>query len=140
MFEITEFTEARLAVKPKRKRRPLLVTHRGERVPPYFPVAERAFGGPLPKGAEVHHIDENPFNNEPSNLVICPDAAYHKLLHQRQRAFAACGHYDWRKCHICKQYDAPQNLWTSRKKAHHRECDAARARAYAQSKAQKEAN
>lgn len=91
-------------------------------------IAERVIGRPLPHGAEIHHIDENPGNNAPTNLVICPDAAYHKLLHQRQRAFDACGNYGWRKCQFCKRYDAPENMWTSRKKAHHRECDAARAR------------
>jgi len=126
MFQLLEFTEA----KPKRKRRPLLVKHRGERVPPYVPIAEKALGRRLPKGAEVHHIDENPFNNEPTNLVICPDAAYHKLLHQRQRAFNACGKYHWRKCQFCGQYDDPENLWLSRKKAYHRHCAAAARLAY----------
>lgn len=132
MFQILTFVEARLA--PKRKRRPLLVTHRGERVPPYFPIVEKAIGRRLPNGAEVHHVDGNPFNNEPSNLVVCPDAAYHKLLHQRQRAFDACGHYDWRKCQFCKQYDDPANLWVSRKKACHRACGAAARRVHYQRK------
>lgn len=100
-------------------------------------VAERALGKPLPKGAEVHHVDENPSNNDPSNLVICPDAAYHKLLHQRQRAFDACGHYEWRKCTYCKKYDDPANdMYLTRKKAHHRECDRAHQRARHQAKAQ----
>lgn len=93
-------------------------------------LAEKALGKPLPPGAQVHHIDENPSNNAPTNLVICPDAAYHKLLHQRQRAFAACGHYHWRKCQFCQQYDNPANLWTSRKKAAHRNCAAAARAAY----------
>lgn len=88
-------------------------------------IAEAALGKPLPRGAEVHHVDENPANNAPGNLVICPSAAYHKLLHQRQRAFDACGHYDWRRCTFCKTYDKPENLSMNRKQAWHRECMAA---------------
>lgn len=100
----------------------------GRKLLEHTAMAERAIGKRLPKYAQVHHIDENPLNNDPSNLVICPDTAYHKLLHQRQRAFDASGHYHWRKCHICKRYDDPNNnMWLSRKKAHHRECDSARA-------------
>lgn len=128
MFQITE---ARVA-----KRRPKLhgnlVVSFGRRVSPHVAVVERVLGKHLPVGAEVHHVDENPLNNDPCNLVVCPSAAYHKLLHQRQRAFDACGNYHWRRCHICKQYDAPENLWVSRKKAHHRVCDAARQSMYRQ--------
>lgn len=112
----------------------------GEKKLAHVALAESALGRRLPAGAEVHHIDEDPSNNSPENLVVCPDAAYHKLLHQRQRAFDACGHYDWRRCHICKKYDAPQNMWTSRKKAHHRACDSTRAQAYAKAKKAKETN
>lgn len=44
--------------------------------------AERALGRVLPHGAQV---DGNRRNNANSNLVICPDAAYHRLLHSRMR-------------------------------------------------------
>lgn len=64
-------------------------------------IAERALGRRLPKGAHVHHFDGNRRNNDASNLVVCPDAAYHQLLHKRQRALAACGHADWLRCSIC---------------------------------------
>jgi len=107
------------------RNRPLLVTREGERVSPHILIAEKAVGGRLPKGTEVHHVDENPFNNSPDNLVICPSAAYHKLLHQRQRAFDACGNYGWRKCQFCKAYDAPENMRCTRKNATHRACEAA---------------
>lgn len=73
-------------------------------------IAEKAIGHDLPDGAEVHHVDGNGFNNDHSNLVICPSRSYHFLLHRRQRALAACGNANWLKCRFCKQYDDPQNL------------------------------
>lgn len=82
----------------------------GRRVMEHVAIAEKALGKPLPPGAEVHHVDENRANNANTNLVICPDTAYHQLLHRRARALDACGNADWRKCTLCKQYDAPANL------------------------------
>ena len=73
-------------------------------------VAEMVLGRPLPDGAVVHHADGNKLNNWPGNLVICPDQAYHKLLHQRADALDACGSADWLKCKFCGQYDSPENL------------------------------
>lgn len=73
-------------------------------------LAEKVLGKPLPKGAVVHHADGNSFNNTLTNLVICPDRAYHNLLHARMRALAVCGHADWRKCSYCKEYDNPENM------------------------------
>lgn len=73
-------------------------------------IAERAIGKPLPRRAQVHHVDEDRGNNKPSNLVICESSAYHQLLHLRTRALRACGHADWRRCHVCKEYDAPGSL------------------------------
>lgn len=73
-------------------------------------IAERAFGGPLPDGVKVHHGNGIKLDNRNDNLVICPNAAYHALLHARMRALATCGNADWRKCKHCKQWDAPENL------------------------------
>jgi hypothetical protein len=73
-------------------------------------VAGLALGKPLPLGAEVHHVDGNRLNNDPRNLVICENHAYHALLEQRTRAYDACGNPDWRMCVHCEQYDAPENL------------------------------
>lgn len=73
-------------------------------------VAERALGKPLPPGAVVHHVNEIKTDNRPENLVICPDRAYHNLIHARLDAFNACGNADWVKCKYCKQYDDPRLL------------------------------
>lgn len=48
-------------------------------------VAERILGKPLPHGAIIHHVDGCKYNNEPSNLVICPDKSYHNLIHKRMK-------------------------------------------------------
>lgn len=87
-------------------------------------VAENALGKPLPKGVQVHHVDGNPSNNDARNLIICPTDAYHKMIHQRTRAFDACGHADWRKCHFCEQYDDPSKLYLhpNGTTAFHRDC------------------
>lgn len=91
-------------------------------------VAEAALGHPLPVNAEVHHIDENKFNNSPENLVICPNHAYHALLHVRQRAMDACGNPNWIKCRFCKQHDDPKNIAVTGRNYHHNKCAAAYAR------------
>jgi hypothetical protein len=86
-------------------------------------IAEKALGKQLPKGAEVHHVDGNGLNNNPWNLVVCPNRAYHFLLHQRQRAYEACGNADYIKCPLCKTYDKKENLEiNSRGSGRHSEC------------------
>lgn len=73
-------------------------------------IIEKALGKHLPPGAVPHHVDGNRGNNENKNLVLCQDQAYHMLIECRTRAFRACGNAKWRKCTICKKYDAPEKL------------------------------
>mgnify|MGYP003042582878 CR=1 FL=1 len=73
-------------------------------------IAESALGRPLPKGAVVHHADEDRSNNRNDNLVICPDRKYHNFLHMRIDAMKACGNANWRKCRHCRRYDDPLSL------------------------------
>lgn len=72
-------------------------------------VAEAALKKFLPDGAVVHHIDGNRANNRNDNLLVC-NQGYHRLLHQRMDALAACGHAGWRKCYHCGLYSDPQRM------------------------------
>lgn len=66
-------------------------------------IAEAALGHRLPVGAQVHHVDGDGYNNVPSNLVICQDAAYHQMLHLRQKVKRAGGDpFTSRFCDDCK--------------------------------------
>jgi hypothetical protein len=73
-------------------------------------AAEKVLGKSPPKGVIVHHVDEDPSNNQNNNLVICQDQNYHLLLHSRRDALLACGNPDWRRCTICKEYGDPTKL------------------------------
>ena len=64
--------------------------------------AEKALGKPLPKGAEVHHVDGS--KNPDAPLVICQDSAYHNFLHLRMRVVKAGGNPNTQRiCSRCKQ-------------------------------------
>ena len=73
-------------------------------------IVEKAIGKRLPSKAQIHHVDGDGLNNRNDNLVVCPDSAYHMLLHRRQKALDECGDANWMKCVFCKQYDDPKNL------------------------------
>jgi hypothetical protein len=88
-----------------------VVRHRGHtransqgQVLAHLVIAEHALGKPLPPSAEVHHVDGNPTNNAHSNLVICEDRLYHKLLHYRQKVRAHGGDPNiHRLCSRCRK-------------------------------------
>ena len=94
----------------------------------HIEAAEKALGNRLPPGAEVHHVDGNPSNNENSNLVVCPNHEYHMQLHQRQRAMDACGNASHRICRICGSHDAIENMNPYRKQFYHASCNADQSR------------
>jgi len=91
-------------------------------------ICEKALGKYLPDGVVVHHVNKNKKDNHtPFNLVICQDNTYHLYLHQRMRAYKACGHANWLRCRYCKEYDEPKNMTIRTYKNHsyaeHRKCN-----------------
>lgn len=99
-----------------------LITSDGSQRMEHVVIAERALGRRLPKGAQVHHVNENKSDNRNANLVICPNDAYHQLLHRRTRALDECGHADWRKCNYCLTWDDPAAMRIRGRSAHHPAC------------------
>ena len=58
------------------------MTVNGERKYEHRLRAEKALGKPLPAKAIVHH-----HRGTMPTLVICPDQAYHLLIHARMRGY-----------------------------------------------------
>jgi len=48
-----------------------------------YEVAAICLGQPLPQGMILHHLDEDPKNNNPSNLVVFPSQGHHARFHLR---------------------------------------------------------
>jgi hypothetical protein len=61
-------------------------TINGEKVLEHVMLAEKALGKKLPPKTVIHHMNGIKDDNfTPLNLVICPDQAYHMLIHKRTR-------------------------------------------------------
>jgi hypothetical protein len=48
-------------------------------------VAEQMLGRPLADSEVVHHINGNPLDNTPENLVVCGSTAEHWMHHVKDR-------------------------------------------------------
>jgi hypothetical protein len=81
-------------------------------------VVERVLGKLLRPTAPVHHVNQVRSDNRNLNLVACQDAAYHQLLHRRQRASLACGDTNAMPCEICHRYDRQDDLRRSTTRAY----------------------
>jgi hypothetical protein len=93
-------------------------------------IVEMVLGRTLPRGVEVHHVNEIKTDNRNENFVVCQDRAYHNLIHMRTKAHDACGNASYRKCVHCKSYDDPVNMTrtgnpTNGHKHYHKKCRSA---------------
>jgi hypothetical protein len=86
-------------------------------------IAEKALGRLLPSSVQVHHA-RGVSNNK--YLVICEDDAYHRLLHQRTRAYRASGSVTAVKCRYCKKWNevGVKEMYTPKipSQSYHRSC------------------
>jgi hypothetical protein len=98
------YVELRMPSHPRAKPNGYVLEH--------IAVVEAALGHCLPNGAVVHHINENPSDNRNSNLIVCPDRKYHRLLHMRAKALRACGHVDWIHCLICGKWGLRETMYS----------------------------
>lgn len=87
-------------------------------------IVEQVLGRPLPRSAEIHHVNGDHRDNAHGNLVVCPNRKYHQLLHRRTRALEATGNADWRKCVFCGGWAEPSDLYVHKTeaRAYHRSC------------------
>lgn len=65
-------------------------------------IAEQMYGGPLPPGAVVHHVDGTRHNNRESNLMICSNQGEHMRLHGWDRRRRRSAQMElWPEIHLC---------------------------------------
>lgn len=80
----------------------------GEGIREHRTRAEEVLGHPLPRGAQIHHVEAIHDNNR---LVICESDAYHKLLHARTRIVRAGGNPNTEKiCGHCRVLKARRDF------------------------------
>ena len=80
-------------------------------------IAAKALVRPLKRNEVVHHIDYNPANNDPSNLLICKQG-YHMLIHARTDCLnAGFSPNTHALCSDCKTY-LPRELFPKCKSRH----------------------
>jgi len=87
-------------------------------------IAESALGRIVPEGSPVHHANGDSLENRNSNLVICQNHSYHRMLHGRLNAFKATGDPSRKKCSFCKSWEGEiiRRNYGGKSSNYHRKC------------------
>lgn len=85
-------------------------------------IVEDAMGKYLKPQHLVHHVDGDFTNDVNSNLVVCEDSVYHKLIHERTDALKNHGNPEAKQCTLCKFWALPEFLVDYARGKAHREC------------------
>lgn len=85
-------------------------------------IAEAALGRPIVLPVQVHHLNGKKDDNTNTNLVICSDASYHRLLDIRTRAYFATGNPTAKHCKYCHGYDNQSDFVVYKDTIAHRSC------------------
>lgn len=88
-------------------------------------IVERLLGKKLPRGAVVHHVNENPLDNRHANLVVLQNQGMHNIVHGRAKALAATGNARAKPCRFCHKYELPGVLKRNGSSHYHLTCAAA---------------
>ena len=101
-----------------------LISVNGKQIREHRYIMEQHIGRKLGPQEVVHHINRDKLDNRIENLLLLPDRAAHRKVHQWEDAYQVSGHHHWRKCKYCKEYDAPENMYISPggRAVYHREC------------------
>jgi hypothetical protein len=91
-------------------------------VPEQYLIVENIIGKILPLHVIIHHNNRKRHDNSNNNLVVCQNASYHSLIHEREKAYMACGNAKWRSCQFCHCYDDPNNMVDAKTHYYHRLC------------------
>jgi len=67
-------------------------------------IIEDVLGKPLKKEWRTHHVDEDKTNNDHSNIVLCENHSYHRMLHRRMKALRATGNPNMVRCSLCGEW------------------------------------
>jgi len=53
-------------------------------------IAEKKLNRSLKSPEECHHIDKNPLNNNPENILVCPNHYIHMQFHRGRKSVSKC--------------------------------------------------